>query len=211
MGRLGASDNNDFFQPYRPNHVIVDGEYSLASWRAASGKDASSKEHWYTQAAGEEPKSHIFYNDTGAVKTVDLGSTRYLSLDQEDVSGNLVLQPYSSVVLIENGLAPLTLFSLSPGLIAVDQAADFTLTVYGLSFTSESVVRWNGADRPTTFVSQGVLRADISATDVSSIGAIPVTVYDPAPDPHGAETAPRLFYVVETVNKIYLPIVGGGG
>jgi hypothetical protein len=42
----------------------------------------------------------------------------------------------------------------------------FTLTVNGSNFVSTSRVRWNGSERPTTFVSSTKLTAAISAQDI---------------------------------------------
>ncbi|MGH7186318.1 MAG: IPT/TIG domain-containing protein, partial [Pseudomonadota bacterium] len=70
--------------------------------------------------------------------------------------------------------------SLSPS-SAVAGAAGFTLTVNGASFINGSVVRWNGADRATTFVSATQLRAAIPAADIASTGAAAVTVFNPEP------------------------------
>jgi hypothetical protein len=60
-------------------------------------------------------------------------------------------------------------------------AAAFTLTVNGSGFIPTSVVRWNGADRPTTFASSTVLTAAIPASDVAAAGAPAVTVFNPGP------------------------------
>lgn len=57
----------------------------------------------------------------------------------------------------------------------------FTLTVNGSSFISSSVVRWNGANRATNFVSATQLTASIPATDVASAGSASVTVFNPSP------------------------------
>ncbi len=56
-----------------------------------------------------------------------------------------------------------------------------TLTVYGRNFLANSVVRWNGADRVTTFVSSTELRAAIPATDLvtASLGTAKVAVFNP--------------------------------
>jgi hypothetical protein len=55
----------------------------------------------------------------------------------------------------------------------------FTLNVTGTNFVSASTVRWNGADRPTTFVSATQLTANISASDVAAVGAATVAVFNP--------------------------------
>jgi IPT/TIG domain len=71
--------------------------------------------------------------------------------------------------------------SLSPSSADVG-GAGFTLTLNGSGFVSSSVVRWNGADRATTFVSATQLRAAISTTDIGALGPVPVAVFTPAPD-----------------------------
>ncbi|HET6690047.1 MAG TPA: IPT/TIG domain-containing protein, partial [Miltoncostaeaceae bacterium] len=52
-----------------------------------------------------------------------------------------------------------------------------TLTVDGTGFMLRSVVRWNGADRPTTYVSGGRLTAQLPAADVAVPGTAQVTVF----------------------------------
>jgi hypothetical protein len=59
--------------------------------------------------------------------------------------------------------------------------ADFTLTALGASFVPSSVVRWNGSDRTTTYVSSSELQAAIPGTDLAAGGDVQVTVFNPAP------------------------------
>jgi hypothetical protein len=59
--------------------------------------------------------------------------------------------------------------------------ASFVATANGNGFVSSSVVRWNGADRPTTYVSASQLRVSLSAADLAAIGNAQVTVFSPAP------------------------------
>ena len=73
-----------------------------------------------------------------------------------------------------------TISSLSPASTPAGNP-DFTLTVNGTGFAPASVVRWNGAPRPTTFVSATQLRASIAAADIALIGQALVTVVSPAP------------------------------
>src|SRR5262249_56442780 len=72
------------------------------------------------------------------------------------------------------------LTSLTPGGAPTGSAA-ITLTATGSSFVAASVVRWNGADRPTTFVSGTQLTAAIPASDLAASGTAQVTVFTPAP------------------------------
>jgi hypothetical protein len=75
--------------------------------------------------------------------------------------------------------APTTV-SLSPA-AATAGGSGFTLTVTGTNFVGGSVVRWNGANRPTTYVSATQLTAAIPAADVATAGTAQVTVFNPAP------------------------------
>jgi subtilase family serine protease len=70
--------------------------------------------------------------------------------------------------------------SVSPATVAVGSPA-FTLTVTGTSFVNNAVVRWNGANRTTTFVNSTTLTAAIPATDLVAAGTAAVTVANPAP------------------------------
>ncbi|GEM_PF-5172391 len=68
-----------------------------------------------------------------------------------------------------------TLTSLSPSTIQEGSAA-FTLQVTGTHFTSVSAVLWNGRIKPSTFVSETALSAQISAEDVVRSGNVEVKV-----------------------------------
>ena len=60
---------------------------------------------------------------------------------------------------------------------------EFTLLVNGTGFLTNSVVRWIGLDRPTTYVSATELQAQIPATDIGVAGTSQVTVFTPEPQP----------------------------
>ncbi|HKQ76552.1 MAG TPA: IPT/TIG domain-containing protein [Blastocatellia bacterium] len=111
-----------------------------------------------------------------------------------------------------NNLVP-TLTSLNPtSRLATDTG--FTLTVNGTNFVSDSTVKWNGADRPTTFVSATQLTAAISAADIATAGMASVTASNPAPG-GGASNAltfnvqpPPLVPVITSLSPGFA-IVGG--
>src|SRR5437773_12548331 len=75
-----------------------------------------------------------------------------------------------------------TLSSISPTSTLAGGAA-FTLTATSNSsnFAITSVIRWNGSNRATTFVSHGQLTAQISAADIAAAGTVSVTVFTPTP------------------------------
>ncbi|MDX2031677.1 MAG: NF038122 family metalloprotease [Blastocatellia bacterium] len=69
------------------------------------------------------------------------------------------------------GLASISPSATAPG------GAEFTLFARGSGFRATSTVRWNGVDRPTTFVSGTELRAQIPAADIANAGTARVTVF----------------------------------
>jgi uncharacterized protein (TIGR03437 family) len=86
----------------------------------------------------------------------------------------------ASVTFSIAGSAFPSVTSVSPATIAGGGAA-FTLTVTGFGFSALSVVRWNGGDRPTTFVNPNQLTAAIAASDTAALGTVKVTVFNPPP------------------------------
>ncbi len=71
-------------------------------------------------------------------------------------------------------------FSIGPT-VRYQGDPDFTLTVNGNDFVSNSVVRLNGVSKPTTFISINKLEATITTADILNPGSYPVTVFNPAP------------------------------
>lgn len=75
--------------------------------------------------------------------------------------------------------SPLTLAALNPA-SAQAGGASFTLTATGTGFTTQSSLQWNGNQIPTTFVSSTELSAQIPASDITTTGTVPVSVFDPS-------------------------------
>ncbi len=73
-----------------------------------------------------------------------------------------------------------TLLGLSPASVTAG-APDFTLAAVGTGFSDNSILRWNGTDLPTIFVSSSQLSATIPAANVTAVGSFPLTVFTPAP------------------------------
>ena len=101
------------------------------------------------------------------------------------------------IVQVGSDPTALTLTTLSPS-SAVVGGPDFTLTVNGNNFVSGSVVRWNGANRPTTFVSATRLTAQIPATDIAAGGTASVTVLNPSP---GGAVSNALTFTITTLSR----------
>jgi len=84
---------------------------------------------------------------------------------------------------------------------AVVGGASFTLTITGTGFNSDSVVRWNGADRTTTYVSSTSLTIEVTAADIAGVGMVDITVFNPG----GSESTVATFvigYPVPTVSGL---------
>src|SRR5439155_8681705 len=103
-----------------------------------------------------------------------------LTVTARDAAGNMgsdtltvtYSPPASNPVPTTTGLSPATAPAGGPG---------FTLTVNGSNFVNGAMVRWNGANRTTTFVSATQLTATIGAADIVIAGTAQVTVFNPAP------------------------------
>ena len=104
----------------------------------------------------------------------------------------------------EFNLAP-TITTISPtDKIAKQQA--FTLAVNGTNFVAGSIVRWNGMDCITTYVSNIKLTAAIPASDITSAGTANVTVFNPTPCGGTSNTRTfavnqRVFYFAEGTTR----------
>jgi len=96
---------------------------------------------------------------------------------------------------------PLVPVSVAPG------SSDFTLTVNGANFVSESVVEWNGTALPTTYITRAQLTAVVPASDVAKPQSASVTVVNPAPGGGISNVSvvqvatPVLSLVLNTVNE----------
>lgn len=124
-----------------------------------------------------------------ATVTVTIAVTPTLAGALSNVVEITVTTPPDTDTFADNNLSTLNLTannptpsisSLSPNSAAVGSGA-FTLTVNGAGFVNGSVVRWNGSDRATTFVSTTQLTATVLAADVQAAGSFPVTVFSPTP------------------------------
>jgi hypothetical protein len=99
-----------------------------------------------------------------------------------DVNAQEVVGTYVSGTLniVPASIPAPTITSLNPTSATVGGPA-FNLTVNGSGFVSGSVVKWNGAARPTTVVNSSQLTAQISGADIQSSGTFGISVSNPSP------------------------------
>ena len=142
----------------------------------------------------------------GSWSTTQLLDSPYnISSFGEDESGEVYVTDLGGAVYriaaTPDHLAP-AIATLSPT-VAIQGDPGFNLTVNGSGFDGGSVVRWNGADRPTTLVCPNRLSAAIPASDLSTAGTATVTVFNPAPA--GGTSSGLTFFV----NPRFLDVPSG--
>ena len=132
-----------------------------------------------------EPNSIVRWNNVDQLTTV-VSSTQLTAA----ISSGEIAAPGTALVTVSrpgntsNGATfritqprPI-ITALQPASVEAGNSA-FSLTVNGDNFLDGSIVRWNGADRPTTFIHAKQLTAAISLSDIASTGAVSVTVANP--------------------------------
>lgn len=85
----------------------------------------------------------------------------------------------------------------------------FTLIVSGTGFAANSVVRVNGTNRTTVFVSRVQLLGMILASDVASAGTLSITVFNPIAGPVGGLGQTSNTAVVQVTTPTTPPVNGG--
>jgi hypothetical protein len=104
-------------------------------------------------------------------------------------------------VIAASNPAP-SLTSLNPSSVNA-RSSGFILTLYGSNFIPLSTIQWNGADIPTTYLSETQLEAQIPASSLVNSGYANVVVLNPGPG--GGATAPLLLainYQATVVNQL---------
>jgi hypothetical protein len=87
----------------------------------------------------------------------------------------------SAPITVTQGANPTPVLSaLAPNAIAAG-VSSFTFRATGTGFLPSSVVRWNGQDRPTTFLAANTLQVSVFGADLAVPGSAQVTVFTPAP------------------------------
>ncbi len=128
--------------------------------------------------------------------------TRISSSDVQILMTNAQQSSANNFVVASAKALPATA-SITPNVRAVGDP-QFVLTVNGSSFSSCSVVRLDGFDRVTTFVSATQLTAVIPATDQGGGGTRVITVFTPTP---GGGTSNSQNLTVSGVPDTQAPVV----
>ena len=110
-----------------------------------------------------------------------------------------------AIVALQVGNPWPVLTSLAPASrIALVNSRPFSLTVNGADFTPDSVVRYNGADRPTVFLNETQLAASLTGADVSSVGGAAISVFTPGP---GGGASESKTFNVQALGSLPIPSI----
>jgi len=123
-------------------------------------------------------RSTTFVSDTQLQATLtaqDVANAGILSITVSSPGGTS-----SALTFTVNNPVPFV-SSVSPNPAISLLGGGYTLTVSGSGFVKSSVVQVDGKSYPTTFVSSTQLKAQVSNSDLLSIGQHAVTVFNPPP------------------------------
>jgi hypothetical protein len=158
-----VSANQTICSGTQPANITIAGSTGTIQWQSSTNNVT------YTNIVGQTTSTL-----TGATIGT-LSATRYFRA--VITNGNCGTSINSNVVTVAVAPNP-TNTSVSPN-SRVSGAGAFTLTVYGTNFVNgQSIVRWNGSNRTTTFVNTTQLTAAINAADITIAGTANVTVFN---------------------------------
>ena len=124
--------------------------------------------------------------------------------DEEGFEADGMLHEWCLLIDVQTELQ---ITALDPSWVLAGSDA-FTLTVTGGGFHPDSIVRLDGVDQSTHFVSSSQLNADIPASAIEEAGSIEVTVHDSNAD---VESEPLVLNVISPDSAIIEGIVQGLG
>jgi uncharacterized protein (TIGR03437 family) len=184
-----------------PLNLILRAEFAstfgavlTASARAISPSAISPGSAAFTltvQGAGFLPTSVVRWNGGDRVTTYINGGQLTAQIPAADVAaaGATRVTVFNqaggesaalSFNITANNPAPV-IARMAPDTAAAGSPSAVTVNIFGTDFTSQSVARLNGANRPTTLVSSTQLDVSIPATDRATAGTKTMSVVTPAP------------------------------
>jgi parallel beta-helix repeat protein len=98
----GVIDSNYYFQPYNSNNYVFTPPAtsdSFSTWLTNTGYDIHTQSSFLNWALPTSDDTLIM-NQTDNVVSISLGPNEFLDLDSNIVCGSIVLQPYTSKILI---------------------------------------------------------------------------------------------------------------
>ncbi len=134
-------------------------------------------------------------NAAGEIFFSDINNRRIRRI----ASGEVSCTRTGTITITGDGNPSPTLTAITPSTRGAGTPGNFNITATGTGFLASSVVRWNGQDRVTTFVSSTNLTAQILASDVATISTASVSVFNPAP---GGGTSAAQTFTIQNQNPV---------
>lgn len=159
----------------------------------------------------------VFTRDflTGYLSYAKIYQDNTEGVDGLDMASKVAVSPRGGHVYVtgynDNMVAVFSIAKPAPVLTSFDPASvvegssTFTLTLTGEKFSFDSVARWDGGARTTTYVSSHELKATIAAADVVAAGTALVDVYTPSP---GGGTSNELSFAILEQGDNPIPTLG---
>lgn len=176
-----------FITSLDPNGVWVNGpQFTLAV--TGTGFSSNAEVRW-----DGAPLQTTFVSETRVTAVVPA------TLLTTAATHQITVRVGSGAAALSNSVA-FSVFNPAPGVSSLSPAsapvfsAPLPVRVNGSNFVPASVVRWNGANRSTTFLSPTALSAMINVVDLAEVGAGNITVHTPGPG--GGTTQAVVFQVV---------------
>ena len=98
-GATSVYDYNKYIHPHKSTDIF-NNNYDFEQWKAATGQDANSVYEGTRLEEGET--EYFFYNASKLKKVIDLGNSWYKDLDGNFFSEKLLLEPFTSKILIKS-------------------------------------------------------------------------------------------------------------
>ncbi|TDO02665.1 cadherin domain-containing protein [Sunxiuqinia elliptica] len=95
----GIWNSNTYISPYKEDVFAIKGDQTFDYWKSSTGQDLNSSFDGTPLAEGETEQ--LFYNAEKTTKTISLGSSVYRDLNGNKVSGEIKLEPFTSIILIK--------------------------------------------------------------------------------------------------------------
>jgi len=161
-----AKENNLANNPPTPLVYLVqaDGQYHLDT-KQNYGDEGDAYRSPSVFNSSSTPNSNFYNGNASNVSITDL------SLCSESMTATLSYAQLNPLPVAS---------SVSPNQVNAGGGA-FTISVNGSNFVSSSIVRWNGKDLKTTYVSDTQLNAEVTADLISNTGVAFIQVYNPPP------------------------------
>jgi 6-phosphogluconolactonase len=188
-GPAPANNPRPAITTFSPDHAVVGGAAFTLTINGTNFVSAST-----VNFGGAAPTT-TFVNSTQltaaipAASITSTGTVDFLVVNPAPGGGSS--NPLSFPVVAAGGGGPgpvPVILSFYPGCVPAGEqfidAINNQLTLGGDNFLSNSIVLWNGADRPTTLDSNSagkILTAQIPASDIATAGTATITVVNPPP------------------------------